>query len=139
MKYSKIGNSCKSPNPLSSWVQTSPGKSMWPGHRIFAGLNMVVTSRLRTRTWIRTLQAEHEKTHVLFGMEPTGHYWMPLAQFLRKQGIQVVLVNPMHVRKSKEVKNKCTRRSNFACTRRKNKSRSSTRQWVVVVLYSITF
>jgi transposase len=53
--------------------------------------------------WIRTLQAEHEKTHVLFGMEPTGHYWMPLAQFLRKQGIQVVLVNPMHVRKSKEL------------------------------------
>ena len=36
-------------------------------------------------------------------MEPTGHYWMPLAQFLRKQGIQVVLVNPMHVRKSKEL------------------------------------
>jgi transposase len=53
--------------------------------------------------WIRTLQAEHEKKHVLFGMEPTGHYWMPLAQFLRKQGIQVVLVNPMHVKKSKEL------------------------------------
>jgi transposase len=36
-------------------------------------------------------------------MEPTGHYWMLLAQFLRKQGIQVVLVNPMHVKKSKEL------------------------------------
>jgi transposase len=34
--------------------------------------------------WIRTLQAEHEKTHVLFGMEPTGHYWMPLALYTLK-------------------------------------------------------
>lgn len=53
--------------------------------------------------WIRTLQTEHEKTHVLFGVEATGHYWLPLAQFLRKQGIQVVLVNPLHVKKSKEL------------------------------------
>ncbi|GGE29918.1 hypothetical protein GCM10011571_35110 [Marinithermofilum abyssi] len=53
--------------------------------------------------WIRTLQKEHGKTNVLFGVEPTGHYWLPLAQFLRKQGIQVVLVNPLHVKKSKEL------------------------------------
>lgn len=54
--------------------------------------------------WIRTLQTEHGKTNVLFGVEPTGHYWIPLAQFLRKQGIQVMLVNPLHVKnKSKEL------------------------------------
>lgn len=53
--------------------------------------------------WIRTLMSEHGKTKVLFGMEPTGHYWLPLAHFLRKQGIRVVLVNPMHVKKSKEL------------------------------------
>jgi transposase len=51
--------------------------------------------------WIRTLQTEHGKTKVLFGVEPTGHYWLPLAQFLRKQGIQVVLVNPLHVKKAR--------------------------------------
>ncbi len=53
--------------------------------------------------WIKSLQKAHDKSRVLFGMEPTGHYWMPLAQFLRKEGIQVVLVNPMHVKKSKEL------------------------------------
>lgn len=53
--------------------------------------------------WIRTLMKEHQKTEVLFGIEPTGHYWMPLAEFLRKYGIKLVLVNPMHVKKSKEL------------------------------------
>ncbi|SIS89994.1 Transposase [Kroppenstedtia eburnea] len=53
--------------------------------------------------WIQSLLSKYGKTEVLFGLEPTGHYWLPLAQFLRKQGIQVALVNPMHVKKSKEL------------------------------------
>ena len=53
--------------------------------------------------WIRTLMGDHGCDHVVLGMEPTGHYWMNLAHFLRRQGILVVLVNPMHVKKSKEM------------------------------------
>jgi Transposase and inactivated derivatives len=53
--------------------------------------------------WIQTLVNEHNFHNVVFGVEPTGHYWMNLAQFLRRQGIQVVLVNPMHVKKTKEL------------------------------------
>ncbi|WCK54237.1 IS110 family transposase [Aneurinibacillus sp. Ricciae_BoGa-3] len=53
--------------------------------------------------WTRSLMEAHCKTHVLFGMEPTGHYWMPLAQFLRHEGVPVVLVNPLHVKRSKEL------------------------------------
>nr|WP_235941782.1 transposase [Paenibacillus puerhi] len=30
-------------------------------------------------------------------MEPTGHYWFPLAEFLQNEGIKVVVVNPHHV------------------------------------------
>ena len=37
---------------------------------------------------------DHSCDNVVFGVEPTGHYWMNLAQFLRHEGIQVVLVNP---------------------------------------------
>lgn len=37
------------------------------------------------------------------GMEPTGHYWKPLAWFLQQQGYTVVMVNPHHVKKSKEL------------------------------------
>ena len=54
-------------------------------------------------TWIRSLMGDHSFDNVVFGVEPTGHYWMNLAQFLRRQGIQVVLVNPLHVKKTKEL------------------------------------
>ncbi len=43
----------------------------------------------------------HGKTTVYVGFEPTGHYWMNLASFLKDRGIPTVLVNPMHVKKSK--------------------------------------
>ncbi|WP_067620553.1 IS110 family transposase [Alicyclobacillus acidiphilus] len=54
-------------------------------------------------TWIRSLMLDHSCDNVIFGVEPTGHYWMNLAQFLRREGIQVVLVNPLHVKKTKEL------------------------------------
>jgi transposase len=53
--------------------------------------------------WTHKLMAKHGKTQAIFGMEPTGQYWLPLAQFLCQNGIKVVLVNPMHVKKSKEL------------------------------------
>jgi transposase len=53
--------------------------------------------------WIRSLMQDHSCDNVIFGVEPTGHYWMNLAQFLRREGIRVVLVNPLHVKKTKEL------------------------------------
>ncbi|MFZ2539342.1 MAG: IS110 family transposase [Oscillospiraceae bacterium] len=42
--------------------------------------------------------------NVIVGMEPTGHYWKAFANFLMKQaGITVVLVNPYHTKKAKEL------------------------------------
>ncbi|MDK2815518.1 MAG: transposase [Moorella sp. (in: firmicutes)] len=41
-------------------------------------------------------------TKVVIGMEPTGHYWKPLAWFLQEQGYTVVIVNPYHVKRRKE-------------------------------------
>lgn len=49
------------------------------------------------------LQMKYEKTHIIVGFEPTGHYWMNLATFLLAHDIQYVVVNPMHVKKSKEL------------------------------------
>ena len=48
---------------------------------------------------IKTFDAEK----VIVGMEPTGHYWKPLANYLMKQDITVVLVNPYHTKKAKEL------------------------------------
>ncbi|HWL24448.1 MAG TPA: IS110 family transposase [Ureibacillus sp.] len=46
---------------------------------------------------------ETKKTDVIVGIEPTGHYWMNLAYFLDQYGIPLVMVNPLHVKRSKEL------------------------------------
>jgi transposase len=40
---------------------------------------------------------------VILGIEPTGHYWEALAYWWEEQSGTVVLVNPMHTKKSKEL------------------------------------
>jgi len=40
---------------------------------------------------------------VMIGMEPTGHYWKPLANYLMNSGYRVVGVNPYHTKKAKEL------------------------------------
>ena len=50
---------------------------------------------------ILTAMKECEKTEVIVGIEPTGHYWLNLAYFLEERGIPLVMVNPMHVKRSK--------------------------------------
>lgn len=53
--------------------------------------------------WIDDLKKKHSKIDVYMGMEPTGHYWLPLAYSLRDKAIKLVVVNPAHVKKSKEL------------------------------------
>lgn len=53
-------------------------------------------------TWLRQLQIKYQKNNVIVGIEPTGHYWFPLERFLKEETIQLVLVNPSHVKKTKE-------------------------------------
>ncbi|WP_212967630.1 IS110 family transposase, partial [Lederbergia ruris] len=50
--------------------------------------------------WIFKLQKKHDKSHVIIGAEPTGHYWMSLGYYLTSKDYDFVLVNPMHVKKS---------------------------------------
>ena len=40
---------------------------------------------------------------VIVGMEPTGHYWKPLANYLITNGVTVVMVNPYHTKRAKEL------------------------------------
>jgi transposase len=58
---------------------------------------------LNLLAWAEALKQEHGMSDVILGVEPTGHYWFPLFHFLKGHGIQVVLVNPHHVKKSKEL------------------------------------
>ena len=53
--------------------------------------------------WINFLMKQQSMKQVVVGMEPTGHYWLNLAHFLKELDIRFVVVNPMHVKKSKEL------------------------------------
>src|SRR5690606_19220701 len=53
--------------------------------------------------WVRAIGEKNNKNKVMVGMEPTGHYWFNFAQQLKDQGMKIVLVNPFHVKRSKEL------------------------------------
>ncbi len=53
--------------------------------------------------WVEKLKHSAKKTAVMVGAEPTGHYWFNLASHLKESGMKLVLVNPHHVKKSKEL------------------------------------
>jgi len=52
--------------------------------------------------WTHDLMKKHGKSRSIVGMEPTGHYWFNFGYSLKEAGTKVVLVNPMHVKRSKE-------------------------------------
>ena len=53
--------------------------------------------------WTSQMLEKSGKETVIPGMEPTGHYWFDLAKFLQDNGMRPVLVNPLHVKRSKEL------------------------------------
>ncbi|WP_026486303.1 IS110 family RNA-guided transposase [Caldanaerobius polysaccharolyticus] len=53
--------------------------------------------------WAMDLMRKNKKDHLMVGMEPTGHYWLCFAQYLKDNDVKVVLVNPFHVKRSKEL------------------------------------
>ena len=55
------------------------------------------------KAWILDIKEKHGKDKVIPGMEPTGHYWFNLGKFLQDNEMKPVLVNPHHVKKSKEL------------------------------------
>jgi transposase len=58
----------------------------------------------RFEDWVRKLVNNNGFKDVTIGMEPTGHYWFNLGEYIERQsGMRIVLVNPHHVKKSKEL------------------------------------
>ena len=52
---------------------------------------------------IARAQKKVDAEKVIVAMEPSGHYWKPLASYLLKTGLDVVIVNPYHVKQQKEL------------------------------------
>ncbi|MDE6974126.1 MAG: IS110 family transposase [Lachnospiraceae bacterium] len=55
------------------------------------------------REWAVKIAAEYNKSQIVLGLEPTGHYWFCLATWMISNGISVVQVNPYAVKQTKEV------------------------------------
>ncbi len=53
--------------------------------------------------WTQEIMREHGKTEAIVGFEPTGHYWFTLGDHLQSQGHRLGIVNPFHVKCTKEL------------------------------------
>ena len=53
--------------------------------------------------WATKIAAINEKTQIVMGLEPTGHYWFCLAIWMIAKGVSVVQVNPYAVKQTKEI------------------------------------
>lgn len=53
--------------------------------------------------WLEETCKSNSKTKIIMGAEPTGHYWFTLAEYLKENDIKFVFVNPMHVKRTKEL------------------------------------
>lgn len=52
---------------------------------------------------IMELMQKNNLEEAMVGIEPTGHYWFDLGQFMNGKNIKFVMVNPHHVHKTKEL------------------------------------
>ena len=52
---------------------------------------------------VTRLKEQNGLEEILVGFEPTGHYWFNLGQFLSGKNIRFVMVNPLHVHRTKEL------------------------------------
>jgi transposase len=57
----------------------------------------------RLDQWMRDICKQQEKTEIIAGFEPTGHYWFTLGDHLKRQGHKLAIVNPFHVKRTKEL------------------------------------
>ena len=58
-------------------------------------------------------ETQYSATDVIIEMEPTGHYWKPLAIYLSNIGYKVTGVNPFHTKKAKELDDNSQTKSDF--------------------------
>lgn len=53
--------------------------------------------------WATEISKKHGKENTIVGIEPTGHYWYTFAETVLAEGMLLVQVNPLHVKKAKEL------------------------------------
>lgn len=54
-------------------------------------------------SWMQNIMQQKQKTETMVGFEPTGHYWFTLGDFLQRKGHALGIVNPFHVKCTREL------------------------------------
>ena len=54
-------------------------------------------------TEIEKAKKQNNLTKAVIGLEPSGHYWKVAASYLSSQSYNLALVNPYHIKKTKEI------------------------------------
>ncbi len=75
------------------------GVVLTPRHLSFPNTGEGFEKLLR---WLEDVKAQYRLKSVIIGMEPTGHYWFDLANWLHERHLAVVLVNPVTTHRNKE-------------------------------------
>jgi len=58
-------------------------------------------------TEIKKAKIKNNLDKAIIGLEPSGLYWKAAAQYLSAQGYKLALVNPYHIKKTKEINDNC--------------------------------
>jgi transposase len=53
-------------------------------------------------SWIERIQLMSGFTEVMVGLEPTGHYWFALFDYLLSRNLRLVITSPVSVKQTKE-------------------------------------
>lgn len=53
--------------------------------------------------WMQAIMKQYGKTEAFIGFEPTGHYWFTLGDHLQNEGHRLGIVNPFHVKCTREL------------------------------------
>ena len=63
--------------------------------------------------WLDAYRQSMDAEKVMVGCEPTGHYWFNFARYVKQSSMTLVLVNPYHVKQTKELDDNSPKKTDF--------------------------
>jgi transposase len=94
------------------WARAFDNRGMEISKKAF-GFNNTAFGFSSFESWYENQRRAAGLKRIMVGLEPTGHYWFNIKQFLTTNGIQVVLVAPQHVKHSKELDDNTQRKDDL--------------------------
>ena len=84
------------------WARAFDNRGMEISKKAF-GFNNTAEGFASFEVWYESQRRAGGLKRIMVGLEPTGHYWFNLADYLKAYDVKLVLVAPQHVKHSKEM------------------------------------